>query len=344
MATSPDHPTPSAASAGPSPLNQLLYGHIYSASVRAVAVHRIADRLAEGARTPDELADEANLHADSLRRVLRLLAMHGLFTQDEKGAYGLTDAGRLLRSDVPGSQHGAALFITDEMLRRASYGITDVLRTGETPFATAYGRPFFEHLAATPEARDLFDAGMASLSGRVVEAVAGSYPFPDHGTVVDVGGGRGGFLRAVLTREPGLDGVLFDRPDTVGDHVLDTDELRGRWSVTGGDFFSEVPAGGDLYLLKNILHDWDDEDCLRILGAVRRAAAPGRRLLVVDAVLPDNGDAHPAVELDMIMLMVLKGRERTAAEFERLLTRSGFRLSRVLPTPSLSSIIEAEAV
>ncbi|MEU8965688.1 MULTISPECIES: methyltransferase [unclassified Streptomyces] len=347
MATSsdhPQHPTAPTVPAGPSPLNGLLYGHIYSAAVRAVAVHRIADRLADGPRAVEDLAKDCGLHADSLRRVLRLLAMHGLFSQDGSGAFGLTEAGRPLRTDVPGSQHAAALFITDEMLRRASYGITDTLRTGETSFEAAYGRPFFEHLAATPAARDLFDAGMASLSGRVVELVAGSYAFPDGGTVVDVGGGRGGFLRAVLSREPGLNGVLFDRPDTVSDHLLDAEELTGRWRVAAGDFFTGVPAGGDLYLLKNILHDWDDEDCLRILGAVRRAAAPGKRLLVVDAVLPDNGDPHPAVELDMIMLMVLKGRERTAAEFESLLTRSGFRLNRVLPTPSLSSIIEAEAV
>ncbi|MFF4183409.1 methyltransferase [Streptomyces sp. NPDC001691] len=344
MSTSPGQPIDPMDPFTPSPLNQLLYGHVYSASVRAVAVHRIPDLLADGPRTAGELAASAGLHATSLRRVLRVLAMHGLFTLDDKGAFALTEAGEQLRTDVPGSQHPMALLTTDEMFRRAATGITDTLRTGTTSFEVAYGVPFFTHLAASPADRELFDEGMASLSGRGAELLAESYAFPGSGTVVDVGGGRGGFLRAVLGREPALTGVLFDQPETVADHLLDVPEVRGRWSVAGGDFFSEVPAGGDLYLLKHILHDWNDEDCLRILGAVRRAAGPGKRLLVIDAVLPDNGAPHPAVELDIIMLMLVKGRERTASEFEDLLARSGFRLNRVLPTPSLPSIIEAEAV
>ncbi|MFI6470975.1 methyltransferase [Streptomyces sp. NPDC050516] len=344
MATSSDSPIDPTDPFNPSPLNRLLFGQVYSAAVRAVAVHRIADQLADGPRTVEDLAASAALHADSLRRVLRLLAMHGLFSQDEKGAFALTDSGAALRTDVPGSQHAAAMLITDEMFSRSAAGIQDTLRTGKTPFEAAYGVPFFTHLAGSPADGELFDAGMASMSGRVDELVAESYAFPGSGTVVDVAGGRGGLLRAVLSREPALTGVLFDQPNTVSDHLLDTEEVRGRWSVAGGDFFSEVPAGGDLYLLKHILHDWNDEDCLRILGAIRRAAAPGKRLLVVDAVLPDNGDAHPAVELDIIMLMLVKGRERTATEFENLLTRSGFKLNRILPTPSLPSIIEAEAV
>ncbi|GGT89326.1 methyltransferase [Streptomyces violascens] len=340
MATSSDHPTDPT----PSPLNQLLFGHVCSAAVRAVAVHRIPDQLADGPRTAEDLAASAGLHADSLRRVLRLLAMHGLFTQDEKGTFGLTEAGQALRTDVPGSQHTAALLITDEMFRRSADGLPDAVRTGTTPFEAAYKVPFFAHLAGSPAARHLFDAGMNEMSGQGDDLLAGSYPFPGSGTVVDVGGGRGGFLRAVLSREPALTGVLFDQPDTVADHVLDTEEVRGRWSVAGGDFFTEVPAGGDLYVLKRILHDWNDEDCLRILGSIRRAAAPGKRLLVVDAVLPDNGDPHPAVEVDVIMLMLVSGRERTAKEFEDLFSRAGFKLNRILPTPSPASFIEAEAV
>ncbi|MFG2719005.1 methyltransferase [Streptomyces sp. NPDC048416] len=344
MATSSDLPTGPTDQFTPSPLNQLLYGHIHSAAVRAVAEHHIADRLADGPRTAEQLAADSGLHAPSLRRVLRLLAMHGLFTQDEKDTFGLTDAGQALRTDVPGSQHAVALLFTDEMFRRAAVGIPDAVRTGTTPFEAAYQVPFFDHLAVSPGERELFDTGMASMSGRTDDLIVGSYPFPAEGTVVDVGGGRGGLLHAVLRRERALHGVLFDRPDTVSDHVLDTEEVRGRWSVRGGDFFSSVPSGGDLYLLKRILHDWSDEECVRILGAVREAATPGTRLLVIDSVLPDNGDPHPAVELDIVMMMLVTGRERTAREFEDLFSRSGFRLNRVLPTPSLPSILEAEAV
>ncbi|MEU3374184.1 methyltransferase [Streptomyces sp. NPDC006711] len=344
MATSPDQPTGPTGQFTPSPLNQLLYGHIHSAAVRAVAEHRVADLLADGPRTAGELATARGLHAGTLRRVLRLLAMHGLFTQDEKDTFGLTDAGQALRSDVPGSQRTAALLLTDEMFRRAADGIPDAVRTGRTSFEAAYGVPFFDHLAVSPDQRELFDAGMASMADRTDDLIAASYPFPAAGTVVDVGGGRGGLLHAVLRREPALTGVLFDQPDTVADHVLDTEEVRGRWSVRGGDFFAAVPSGGDIYLLKRILHDWSDEECARILGAVRAAVAPGARLLVVDSVLPDNGDPHPAVELDIIMMMLVTGKERTAKEFEDLLAGAGFRLERVLPTPALPSILEARAV
>ncbi|MEU9101403.1 methyltransferase [Streptomyces sp. NPDC048361] len=344
MATSSNRPTGPTDQFTPSPLNQLLYGHIHSAAVRAVAEHRIADQLADGPRTAERLAADSGLHAGTLRRVLRLLAMHGLFTQDEQGAFGLTEAGQALRTDVRGSQRTAALLLTDEMFRRAADGIPDAVRTGKTSFEAAYQVSFFDHLAVSPEQRDLFDSGMASMSGRTDDLIVESYPFPAAGTVVDVGGGRGGFLHTVLRRQPALTGILFDLPDTVSDHLLDTEEVKGRWSVHGGDFFSAVPQGGDLYLLKRILHDWSDEECLRILAAIRGAVTPGTRLLVVDSVLPDNGEPHPAVELDIVMMMLVTGRERTAKEFEELFSRSGFRLNRVLPTPSLPSILEAEAV
>ncbi|MFJ9413789.1 methyltransferase [Streptomyces sp. NPDC101227] len=141
-----------------------------------------------------------------------------------------------------------------------------------------------------------------------------------------------------------MSGILFDRPETVTDHLLDTEHLAGRWSAQDGDLLTAVPTGGDLYLLKNILHDWPDEDCVRILATCRTAMAPGTRLLVIDAVLPGDGTPHPAIALDIVMLMPLKGRERTAAEFEDLLKRTGFRLNRVLPASSVSSVIEAQAV
>ncbi|MFJ8386481.1 methyltransferase [Streptomyces sp. NPDC094438] len=344
MGTSSPGPAGPADYFTPSPLNGLLYGHIHSAALRAVAVHGIADLLADGPRTAEDLAASAGLHAVSLRRVLRLLAGHGLFTEDARGAFELTENGLPLRTDVPGSRHATILLVSGEMFGRAADGIVDTVRTGTPSFETAYGVPFFEHLAASPAERQLFDAGMAAVSGPIDDRVAQSYAFPGSGTVVDVGGGRGGLLRAVLTREPALTGVLFDRPGTVADHLLDIKEVRGRWSVEGGDFFSAVPSGGDIYLLKHVLHDWDDDDCARILDAIRRAADPGKRLLVIDAVLPEGSAPHPAVALDIAVMLLMRGRERTAKEFERLLSRTGFRLNRILPTPSLPSIIEAEAV
>ncbi|UNS95395.1 acetylserotonin O-methyltransferase [Streptomyces tubbatahanensis] len=341
--TPDDQPTGVPVPAPVGPLRDLMYGHIHASALRAVVEHGIADLLADGPRTAEELADRSGTRADPLRRVLRLLAARGLF-HEENGAFTLTDSGTALRTDVPGSQHAPVLMFTDEMFRRAAAGIPGAVRTGEPGFDAAYGCSFFDHLAAVPDKSRLFDAAMTSRPGTVNAHITDGYPFPDSGTVVDVGGGRGGLLRDLLTRFRGLTGVLYDRPGTVAEHLLDEPELEGRWSTEGGDFFTAVPAGGDLYLLKNVLHDWSDEDCLRILGAVRAAMTPGARLLVIDAVLPDDGTPHPALDLDIVMLMVLRGRERTAADFRTLLDSSGFRLNRIAETPSLSSVIEAEAV
>lgn len=325
------------------PVYDLMYGHIHASALRAVTEHRIADLLADGPRAVEELAELSGTRPEPLRRVLRLLTSRGLF-REERGTFALTEEGAVLREDVPGSQRAPVLMFTDEMFRRAAVGITETLRTGEPGFDAVYGHPFFAYLAEVPEKRRLFDTAMSSRAGTVNAHLTEAYTFPESGTVVDVGGGRGGLLRQILTEAPGLTGVLYDRPETVAENLLNSEELAGRWRTQGGDFFTSVPEGGDLYTLKSILHDWPDEDCLRILRAVRRATAPGARLLIVDAVLPDDGSAHPAVALDIVMLMLLRGRERTADEFGALLADAGFRLLRVLPTRSMSSIVEAEAV
>ncbi|MFD9355780.1 methyltransferase [Streptomyces sp. NPDC060031] len=328
----------------PSPLHDLMFGHIHSAALRAVVVHRIPDHLSEGPRTAEDLASRTGTDAGALRRVLRLLASRGLFLEDDRGAFRLEEDGQPLRTDVPGSQHAGVVMITDPMFARSAPRLQDTLHTGQPSFDLVYGMPFFEHLQKSPEDRATFDSGMAAFSGAEDELVAQSYAFPADALVIDVGGGRGGLLGAVLSQEPSLAGVLFDQSATVAEHVLDRPGLTGRWRTEGGDFFTAVPSGGDFYLLKHILHDWNDEDGLRILGSIRRAADTGARLLVVDSVLPGNSAPHPALELDIVMLMALKGRERTAAEFESLLDRAGFRLQRILPTPGLPAIIEAVAV
>ncbi|MFF4101985.1 methyltransferase [Streptomyces sp. NPDC001903] len=328
----------------PSPLHDLMYGHVHAAALRAVAVHRIADHLTDGPRTAEELAARTGTHGPALRRILRFLATRGLFGEDGRGAFRLEEAGRSLVAGAPGSQLASVLMLTDPMFARSAGRLADTLRTGESAFDLAHGMPFFEHLLGSPEDRATFDAGMAAHSGPAEELVAQSYAFPAGARLVDVAGGRGGLLAAVLTREPTLSGTLFDQPATVAEHVLDRPGLAGRWRTAGGDFFTAVPAGGDFYLLKHILHDWSDEDALRILGSIRRAAGTGGRLLVVEAVLPEGSAPHPAVELDVVMLMAVTGRERTAAEFESLLARAGFRLDRILPTPSVPSLLEAVAV
>ncbi|MFG7944173.1 methyltransferase [Streptomyces cacaoi] len=374
MATAPDaRQDDRAAPRFPSPLYDLMYGHIHASVLRAVVLHGIPDLLADGPLTAGELAARSGTRVEPLRRVLRLLAARGLFREfpashtspaspesrvshaspvshesddEQRGesVFGLTESGAALRSDVPGSQRAPVLMFTDEMFHRSAAALPGTLRSGEPGFDAAFGVPFFDYLADAPDKSGLFDAAMTSRPGTSNADIAESCPFPASGTVVDVGGGRGGLLREVLVRFPGLTGVLFDRPGTVAGHLLDDEALTGRWRAEDGDFFTAVPRGGDVYLLKNVLHDWPDEDCVRILGVLRAAVEPGTRLFVVDAVLPGDGSAHPAFAVDIIMLMLVRGRERTAGEFRDLLARSGFRLDHVVPTPSLSSVVVAEAV
>ncbi|MEE4423140.1 methyltransferase [Streptomyces bugieae] len=342
MATSSQRPTGAPQDLAAQLMDHAM-GHLFSAALRTAAQHRLADHLAGGPRTVEQLAAATGTHAPHLRRVLRYLAARGIFHEDATGAYQLTPAARPLRTDVPDSLHTAVLMATDELFLRTSAGMPEAVRHGGASFERLFGAPFFEHLGAHPATRQLFDDGMASLSTPVDEAVAGAYPFPETGTVVDVGGGRGGLLRAVLRRRPQLTGVLFDQAPPLAHHLLDGDELKGRWRTQEGDFFATVPEGGDVYVLKHVLHDWPDDHCRRILRACRAATAPGTRLLVVDCVLPPGNAPHFGKTLDVAMMAVLDGQERTAEEFATLLSAGGFRLTRVLPTAAFPSIVEAVA-
>ncbi|MFF8312580.1 methyltransferase [Streptomyces lydicus] len=342
MATSPHRPNGEPRDITTHLMEQAM-GHLFSAALRTAARYRLADHLSGGPRTAEQLAAATGTHAPKLRRVLRYLATRGIFREDSSGAYRLTPAAEPLRTDVPDSLHPAVLMMTDAMFLRTSAALPDAVQHGGPSFERTFGAPLFEHLLADPAARRLFDDGMASLSAPVDEAVADAYPFPGTGTVVDVGGGRGGLLRAALRRHPQLTGVLFDQAPPLAHHLLDGDELKGRWRTEEGDFFASVPAGGDVYVLKHVLHDWSDEDCRRILRNCRTAMAAGSRLLIVDAVLPPGNAPHFGKTLDVAMMVVADGQERTAEEFATLLSACGFRLTRVLPTSAFPSVVEAVA-
>ncbi|MEU1783245.1 methyltransferase [Streptomyces abikoensis] len=318
------------------------FGFLHSAALRTAARLRLADHLADGPRTPAELADATGTDGTTLRRLLRLLASRGVFQEDEAGAFGLTPAASALRTGIPGSLHAAVLLLTDDMFLRPAADLAETVRTGESAFPRVFGTPFFEHLRTDDAAREVFDAGMAAFSGPLDDVVAAAYPFPDHGTVVDVGGGRGGLLRSVLLRHPGLSGVLFDQAPALRETLLATDELTGRWRAEPGDFFTAVPKG-DVHLLKHVLPDWGDDDCVRILRSCRQALAPGGRVLVVDAAPPPGNAPHPGKDLDLMMLTALGGSTRTPAELATLFTQAGLRHVRTLPTPGFASIVEAEA-
>ncbi|MFE4517473.1 methyltransferase [Kitasatospora sp. NPDC056783] len=316
-------------------------GFAFPAALRAAADTGVADALAAGPATPDELAAATGTDARNLYRVLRLLATRAVVAEDERGRFTLTEAGQALRADVPYSVRDAVRMLTDRAFWLPAGRMTDCLTEGGTAFDAVFGMPFFDHFAQDERTAAVFHVGMAAMSEAENAAVAAAYAFPDTGTVVDVGGGHGGLLREVLRRNPGLRGVLHDRAHVLAGHRLDDEkEIAGRWSTAEGDFFTAVPAG-DVLLLKRITHDWDDDECVTLLGHCRRALRPGGRVLVLDAVVPRDNAPHQAKAMDLLMMVSLTGRERTEADFAELLGRAGLRLSRVLPTPTVLSVVEA---
>ncbi|MCI3270247.1 methyltransferase [Streptomyces cylindrosporus] len=317
-------------------------GFLIPAALRAAAAVGVADHLADGPRTPAELAAATGTDARNLHRVLRLLATRGVFAEDGEGRFALTAAGDALRTDAPYSARSAVLMNTDRTMWWPAAEMGRCLTEGTSAFEGIFGVPFFEHFARDEETAAVFHTGMAAMSDPENEPIAAVCELPATGTVVDVGGGHGGLLLEVLRRHPALKGVLYDQGHVLAGHRLDTEETAGRWSLAEGDFFTGAPAG-DAYLLKRILHDWEDDRCVTILDHCRRAMAPGGRILVVDAVVPRGNAPHQAKTLDLLLMASLVGRERTEADFAELFTAAGLRLARVLPTPTVLSVVEAVA-
>ncbi|TYB64313.1 SAM-dependent methyltransferase [Nonomuraea sp. PA05] len=316
-------------------------GYVYPGALRAAASLGVADLLAGGPLTVADLAGRTGVHEDGLRRVLRVLATRGVFEELPDGRFALTPTGQSLRSDVPLSARPAVLMLTDTTLWRPAGEVELSLRQGGSVFEDLFGMSFFDYIARNQQTAAAFHTGMAAFSDQENELIAASYDFPGSGAVVDVGGGHGGFLLEILRRRPGLDGVLMDEEHVVAGHRLDTEEVKGRWRLAPGDFFTEVPAGANVYVVKRILHDWDDDGCVTILRNCRRAMVPGGRILVVDAVIPPGNEPHQAKAVDMMLMTAFPGRERTEPEFARLLAAAGLRIARIVPTGTVVSIVEA---
>jgi hypothetical protein len=320
-------------------LGPLVFQAVYAASQLGVA-----DALADGPRRADEIATTVGAHAPSLSRLLRALAVAGVFAQDDAGRFSLTPGSELLRSDAPGSLRDWFALQGADWYQRMLAQLEASVRTGTAGATSAFGVPFFAFLDADAEARRVFDRAMTSQHVDTTPAIVASYDFPRSGTVVDVGGGHGGLLRTILRQHPGTRGVLFDLPAVVeGAHrAFRAAGLADRCELIGGSFFEGVPAGGDLYVLMLILHDFDDEAAGAILGQIRRVIPDDGRLLVLEQVLPPGSEPHPGKLRDLAMLLV-GGKERTEAEFRAVLAAGGFALERVLPIGSIfnMSILEA---
>ncbi len=280
------------------------------------------------------------MDADALERFLRVLAAEELLVEGPIGTFGLSLVGAELCRDVPGSLHHFVELMVGESYA-AWAGAGHSLRTGEPAFASVHGKPYFAWLADRPEDQRRFNDGQAGLVERRLEPLL-DRDWSSARTVVDVGGGNGRLLSCLLARQPHLRGVLFDLPHVV-DAARTADGLEERCEFAGGDFFGEVPRGGDVYLLAQILHDWDDAAAVKILRRCRAAIGPEGRLLVVEQVIREDGRPHPAKQLDLHMLVMLGGRERTESAWRRLLAEGGFALDSVT-VAARSALIEARPI
>ncbi|MGJ5893517.1 methyltransferase [Streptomyces niveiscabiei] len=312
-------------------------------AVSATAELGVADTLADGPRALAEIAAATDTHAPSLYRLLRAGADIGLFTEHDDKVFELTPLGDTLRTDSPASLRNFAIWTGLPAERYAWAGLADAVRTGHTAFPEVLGKSVWDYLHDHPEVLGVFDRAMTEASRQIIAPVVAAYDFGRFGTVVDAGGGRGALLAAVLASAPGARGILYDRPEVIasaGQPLRDAG-VAERAELVAGDFFESVPGGADAVIFSNILHDWDDEQSRRILVNAREALAEGGHVLLVEAVLPDRPRPTPTVSLmDLDMLVVAGGQQRTAAEFAALLADAGLKLTRIVPGGHCS-VVEA---
>ena len=321
-------------------LLQLIFGGVVAQTVYAAAKLGTADHLISGPKSVEELAISSNTDANSLYRVLRALASLGVFVEHENRIFGLTPVGEKLRS---GSLRDAAIFMGEGWHLDVWAGIVDSVRTGESQWSKVHGLEAFDYLARNPEASQVFDQAMTSLASLSVEVVIRAYDFTGVETLVDVAGGHGRLLTSIMRTQPMIRGVLFDLPHVIegAKERLNVGEFGDRLEFVSGDFFQSVPRGADVYIVKHIIHDWDDERALTILKNIRQAMKPNGKVVLMEAVLGEPNVADLSKLMDIAMLVVAGGKERTINEYRELLSRAGLRLSQTIPTKSAYTLLEA---
>jgi hypothetical protein len=328
-------------------LRRLVNGYQVSQAIYVAATLGVADLLKDGPRSSDDIATATNVHPLTLYRLLRALSSVGVFYEDGDRGFGLTPLGDCLRADAPESVAGWAAFVGQPYLWNAWADLLHSVRSGQTAFRHLYGMDVFDYRASQPELNALFDRAMISNASQRAEALLAAYDFGQLSRLVDVGGGRGAFLTAVLVRQPGLLGVLFDQPQVVdgAERGLQAAGIVNRCQVVGGDFFVDaLPEGADAYVLGNVLHDWENDQATAILRNCRRAISDAGKLLVIERELLPSNEGVEAKFSDLNMLVETGGQERTTHEYTVLLATAGFQLLRVIATASPWSIFEAVPV
>jgi hypothetical protein len=303
----------------------------------------VADHLAEAPKSADDLAAATKTHPPSVSRLLRTLAHLGIVLDNGTGQFALTPLGEALKSNAPGAARSAILTLASPWITSGWERLLQSVQTGRPGLEQALGMPIFDWLAKHPEEASLFSETMVSFHGAEPTAVAAAYDFSGLTTIVDVGGATGNLLAAILEKNSGSRGILYDLPHVVRDapKLLHARGLGDRVTIVSGSFFERVPEGGDAYLFSHIIHDWSEEQCLTILGHCRRVMKPTTRMLIIEMVLPAGNQPHPGKMLDMMMLVGPGGQERTEPEYRALLKKAGLRLSKIVPTDSAVSVVEA---
>ena len=341
MDTEAEHEVPP-----PAAMMTLITGYWVSQAVGVVALLGVADQLGEAPRGSYELARAVGADPQALYRVLRLLASIGVFAEAAPDSFTLTPLGETLRSDAPDSVRNFAITETAPGHWLPWGRLHESVRSGQPMTREALGMELFDWYAQNPEEADFFSAAMGNLSALAARELVRVYDFSEVRTVADIGGAHGVLLSAVLQANPAARGILFDLPHVIATawNAIHTEGLSQRCELVSGDFFEVVPEGADLHLLKQIVHDWNDERATLLLQNCHRALAPQGKLLVVEMVIPPDNRPSPAQAMDLNMLVLLGGRERTEEEFRRLFQAAGFRLERIIPTQSPFSVIEATRV
>jgi O-methyltransferase domain/Dimerisation domain len=324
-------------------LRRMIFGFRLTQCIAVAARLGLADRLHDGPRSAETLAEAAGVEAVALRRLMRALASEGVFAETADGNFETTALGDMLRSDAPSSLREVAMLYGEPWLWQAYGDLLHSVRTGRPAFEHVHGQSFYGFLQEQPGPSAVFQRAMSGFTAHEVAAISSACDLSTARTVVDVGGGHGALMTAVLGRHPALHGIVLDLPEVIGGarYALGETGLSERCQCVGGDFFEAVPSGGDVYLMKSVLHNWGDDDAMRILRVCRRAMQEEARLIVAERVVPKGNGACEAKLFDINMMVTVGGQERTLDEYRELMNAAGLRLIRSADTASSLSVIEA---
>lgn len=324
-------------------LMELSSGYVLSRAIHVAARMKIADHLVDGPCNIDILSEKLGANRDALSRLLRLLASYDIFHEDEESNFSLTPLAKPMVSNSPGSLQPWLAFHEGDEKRWRSFGhMEESIKTGKPAFNHVYGKGYFDFISEDQKMAQEFDEGMRNLSADEDQKIAASYDFSQAGTIMDIGGGKGSLITAILKKNPESKAVLYDLAHVMpsAEIYLNQQGMSQRVALKAGSFFGAVPQDADLYILKRILHDWDDKDCITILQNCAKAMKQGARLLIMDAVVAEGNVRDFAKDVDIELMVLFGGKERTKAEWQKLFDGAGLRLIKITPTPTMLSIIE----